>query len=91
MTHIPKYIIGSDEKDLEEVKAKFMEWSGGKTFGSEFLTMEEAREKGLEVVDDGDNYSPFWLGDGAKKLVEMSEAGKSGAKAGKTLRDLYLG
>ena len=69
MTHIPHYIIGSNEKDLEEVKSKFMEWTGGKTYGSEFMTLAEAKEKGIEVIDEDDkfSFSSFWLGEGAKK------------------------
>lgn len=91
MTYIPAYIICKDEADKIEQKRKFLQWSGGKEYHTQFITEAERIEQGLQVDEFG-NVSPSVesMKEFAQALDEMAKSGKAAAEAGEALRDAFI-
>lgn len=71
MTYIPGRIIALDKEDLEKEKEEFLKWSSGKDYGVEFLTVDEAIAKGIDLkYDSNESYPTNQFSEKAKTRLQ---------------------
>jgi len=84
MTHIPTTIVYAEESDRSAAIERIENWCGKegiKKYGIEFLNIEEARAKEMNLEQAmNDQYSPISLDETAKGSNRIETPG--GAKAG---------
>ena len=80
MTHIPSKVIIGTSEDLPRVKASYDKWCGGditEKYGVEFLTVEEAKEKGINL-QDALPFSSVDIDDSAKPFIKDAPTKQDG-------------